>query len=144
MRSMQTKEKFEATYQSQHIADLDRIREVLDGVSKDFYSTLVDTFQSHATKESYKILKAYLKGDYETIRQSAHSIKGAALNIGAARLAWLTLQLETAAKEHDNHLIDKILPHLRHALSEFIQFIKEKLNTDDGNLPDDEDGSVLD
>ena len=60
----------------------------------DDFSTLVETFIKDSANKIEQMLLAVDKQDAELLRQSAHGLKGSALNLSASKLTELCLTLE--------------------------------------------------
>ena len=65
----------------------------------DFIGELVDTFLEDGPKLMGELKAALKKGDAETFRRAAHSLKSNGATFGAGRLAELARELEMIGKE---------------------------------------------
>ena len=82
--------------QDVHI-DQDTLRE-LRGVLGGDFSVLVSTYLDDSGKRLAMLRDALAAADGVALRETAHSLKGSSLNIGATRLAGLCLTVEQAAR----------------------------------------------
>ncbi len=64
------------------------------GGDKKFFKEMLQEFLEYAPKQLEKLAQAIERGDAKVVEREAHSIKGAAGNLGAKVLADLALQLE--------------------------------------------------
>jgi HPt (histidine-containing phosphotransfer) domain-containing protein len=82
------------------ILDMTRILEVF----ADDMTTcreLLELFITDATRQASTVGVSVHAHDYDEVARTAHTLKGAAANVGAMRLAAKARELEVAAKEHD-------------------------------------------
>jgi two-component system sensor histidine kinase/response regulator len=70
--------------------------------------------------------RAIEQGDAETVRAQAHSLKGAAANLGAKPLQRAAAQLETDARESRSDLLSDGLDRVREEFSRFRTFVDAK------------------
>ena len=68
---------------------------------KTLAAEILDGFLSNVPSQVRELRKAVDIGDAQTIRQKAHSLKGASANIGAMALEEIALQVELAGKDND-------------------------------------------
>ena len=68
---------------------------------KTLAAEILDGFLSNVPSQVRELKKAVDIGDAQTIRQKAHSLKGASANIGAMALEEIALQVELAGKDND-------------------------------------------
>lgn len=85
--------------EGQHL-DGDTLRE-LQAVMGDEFALLVSTFATDSAQRVEAVRAAAADGDAEALRRAAHSFKGSAGNMGAARLAELCRVVEEAARDGD-------------------------------------------
>jgi HPt (histidine-containing phosphotransfer) domain-containing protein len=87
---------------------------------------LVSLFIDDSTARLQKLSSACFRQDFTVVRAQAHSLKGSALQMGAARLASLCAALESADKpEPDRYgpmmrAIDDEFVHVRLAMEEYL------------------------
>ncbi|WP_462379117.1 Hpt domain-containing protein [Pseudomonas sp. Marseille-QA0892] len=77
----------------------DDVMATLADVMEDEYPVLLETFLTDSEERIRMLLDA--AGDLEALRRAAHSFKGSSSNMGAALLADLCRQLETASRQGD-------------------------------------------
>ena len=92
---------------SQHLND-ESLGELEQLMGAEF-SLLISTYLRDANASLARLRHAQTQADAETLRRSAHSLKGGALNIGAAGLAELCANLELAASDGHLHCIPALL-----------------------------------
>jgi two-component system, sensor histidine kinase and response regulator len=98
----------------------------LTGGDKDFERELIDLFLKDTSRHLERLGAAINEGDSPNVEAAAHSIKGAAANMGAEKLRKLAHGLEMKGK---NRSIDGILgdfDHLKSAFAEVGQFFEKK------------------
>lgn len=82
---------------TKHI-DMETLGQLKDLMGADF-QLLIDTFISDSQKRIQMIEEAINNSDCESLRTSAHGLKGSALNLSAAILTELCYKLELMGKE---------------------------------------------
>ncbi len=91
------------------IADLEATRELLDG-DEVALQQLIGLFFNDLDRNRKMLEQAHRDGDFETIRNLAHSLKGSAGVFNAAVLVAATQRLESAAKAGDAPTVKRELP----------------------------------
>ncbi len=82
----------------------------------------------HNTPLQLEHLKAAVKvGDYKTLKEIAHALKGACLNIGASHMASICMAIEQAAQSQGLDLVARYLETLNSSFSETVEAIKKHL-----------------
>lgn len=81
--------------------DLPALRELVGG-DDDFMRELIDTFIASGEATLARITQALPAGDLSVLRSAAHSLKGAAANCRAGRLAACAEALEQSAANADH------------------------------------------
>jgi signal transduction histidine kinase/ligand-binding sensor domain-containing protein/HPt (histidine-containing phosphotransfer) domain-containing protein/ActR/RegA family two-component response regulator len=79
-------------------AYLDRLRQLEQATGKAIVGEVVSNFLRDAPQRVATIREALANGDGETLRFTAHSLKGSGAQLGAGRLATLCQELEAQAK----------------------------------------------
>jgi histidine phosphotransfer protein HptB len=82
----------------------------------DFIDELVDTFLEDAPKLVWEMRSALQKGDAESFRRAAHSLKSNSATFGAGRLSGLAKELEMLGKENKLAEAGPLMPPLEDAL----------------------------
>ncbi|WP_158046211.1 ATP-binding protein [Skermanella pratensis] len=91
--------------ESQHDRDLideAQIEEIRAGVGDEMLAELLSAFCDDVGKEFDRVRNASAAEDWAALAVSAHTLKGVASNLGAARIAGLAKSLELAAKDAAN------------------------------------------
>ncbi|MGV3755550.1 MAG: ATP-binding protein [Verrucomicrobiota bacterium] len=78
---------------------LEELRSLKDTDGVDPLNEIIQSFRNHSPRMLLEIQTNTAEGEAEQVRQSAHSLKGCAANLGAEKLARLCADLEKAAKE---------------------------------------------
>jgi HPt (histidine-containing phosphotransfer) domain-containing protein len=90
---------------------LDLMRELGEPGEPDPVAELVEVFEAQTQQLVATLESGRTRGDHDTIRRAAHSLKGSSGNLGAMRLAELSRLLENRATDHSdcNDLVNEIL-----------------------------------
>ncbi len=94
-------------------------RDLIDGTLRQFIDAVAE--------DMAPLLAALSSRDLKTTEGMAHRMKGAALLVGAARLAAASRVIENAAREGDWQTVDRYMPALTAASDEITQAIEEDL-----------------
>lgn len=78
---------------------LDELFEGFDGDIEADCADLLDSFLRRAADEIDRVTAALVVDDAERVRQSAHSLKGMAANVGVTTVAMLAAEVEDAARD---------------------------------------------
>jgi two-component system sensor histidine kinase/response regulator len=101
------------------------------GGDKEFFKEMLEEFFNYAPKQLEKLVEAIETGDAKMVEREAHSIKGAAGNLGAKTFADLALQLEILGRTKDlakaKELIGNLQTELNRVKDYFNQSFKEKI-----------------
>ncbi len=88
---------------------------------------LVDVFMRNTPLQLEHLKAAIKTGDYKTLKEVAHGIKGACMNIGAARMASICIAIEQAAQSQALELVARYLETLNRVYSETTVAMKKHL-----------------
>jgi HPt (histidine-containing phosphotransfer) domain-containing protein len=72
----------------------DSLREFVDGGDPEMVVEVLTLFQDDTTKRLRELNDALAGGDRETVRKQAHTMKGAALQVGALAMSGLCREME--------------------------------------------------
>lgn|GEM_PF-2738687 len=111
----------------QRVEQLFRRGEALDRIDGDveFLCELIEQFQQDSPGLMLQVRDGIRSGDGPTIRQAAHTLKGAVCLLSAPEVEAAALSVELAATTHDDALeshyatLDELLIALNRELSEF-------------------------
>jgi len=92
----------------------------LDG-NEELMPRFLTMFNTSVATRWVELSQATERGDREVIHLQAHSIKGAAANIGAERIVEIAREIEDAAHDGNQDDFAFLLPRLRHELDVFCQ-----------------------
>ncbi|MDR4517310.1 MAG: response regulator [Nitrosomonas sp.] len=81
---------------------------------KYFLKNVLSVFQTSAPRTLSQLNQAVVTRDAETIKQTAHTLKSSAANIGAEQLAYLCQCMETSATEKQLDTAQKLMGTLQH------------------------------
>ncbi len=104
--------------------DLRRLKDFTGG-DKDFEKEIIDLFLKDTLKHLARLEKAINGGNASDVEAAAHSIKGAAANMGAEKFRKLAQDLETKGNACVLRDIGNELDLLKSAFAEIEQFFKE-------------------
>ncbi len=123
------KAKPEEKEQAEEIAnDISKLTEELAKAEKEYDLTpefgkeLLETFLTSSKSSLNNIIAALSTGDFETIRQEAHSIKGSARSLGFEEIGELAKDIEYAARDKDSEF--NYLNHIE-KISEYIKLVEK-------------------
>jgi len=94
---------------------------------KDFFREMLQEFLSYAPKQLEKLAEAIKMGDAKVVETEAHSLKGAAGNLGAKPIADLALRLEFLGRKGDLAVAEEIVCNLRTAFEHLEEYINKSL-----------------
>jgi CheY-like chemotaxis protein/HPt (histidine-containing phosphotransfer) domain-containing protein len=100
--------------------------ESIDG-DEGFARELVDVFIASGDQALAAIAAALGKGDYATVRASAHALKGASTNLRASALSPAAAQLEAAALSGDSAELPGLAEKLRTEFKRTIEYLQSKV-----------------
>jgi two-component system sensor histidine kinase/response regulator len=107
--------------------DLETALPRFDG-DKDFFKEMLGEFLDYESKQLEKLTEAIERGDAKVVEREAHSIKGAAGNLGAEVLAEVALGLEILGRTKDlakaKELLNEFEAELRRLEEYFNQYLK--------------------
>ncbi|MCF8130537.1 MAG: response regulator [Deltaproteobacteria bacterium] len=98
----------------------------LTGGDKDFERELIDLFLKDTSRHLERLGAAINEGDSPNVEAAAHSIKGAAANMGAEKFRKLAHGLEMKGKSRSIGGILEDFDHLKSAFAEVSQFFEKK------------------
>jgi PAS domain S-box-containing protein len=97
-------------------AALDRLRALAEATTPALFARVLDAFRTDATTYLAALRDAAAGHDRGSLRQTAHSLKGASLNVGATTMAELCRRLEIGDEANE---MAQIAPRLLQLASEF-------------------------
>jgi two-component system sensor histidine kinase/response regulator len=104
--------------------DLRRLKD-LSGGDRDFEHEIIDLFLKDTSLHLARLETAIKEEDPPSVEASAHSIKGAAANMGAEKFRKLAHELELKGKAGDLHGAMEDFAHLKSAFEEVERFFAE-------------------
>lgn len=103
--------------------DMDLVTELRD-IMADGFVALVDSFQRDTEQRLADIREACVAGEYERLRQLAHSLKGSSGNLGAREVAAACLAIENALKEGQTAQLGALVDTLVHSSEVALQALR--------------------
>lgn len=88
---------------------LNDLAEVANGTDEGFLVELWNSFSEMLERNLSNLYAAVAQENYDDIKAIAHTLKGSALNIGAARVAYWWRLMEKAAHQRDLQEVRSIL-----------------------------------
>jgi CheY-like chemotaxis protein/HPt (histidine-containing phosphotransfer) domain-containing protein len=104
--------------------DIEKAIEEFEG-DKQFLSEVIEGFTMEVIEQIGTIRKALSRGDAETVRNVAHSIKGGAANITAKALSRVAFELEIKGKIKELNGAGEIVDNLEREFETLRKFIQE-------------------
>jgi len=101
--------------------------EMLKDVMEDEFSGLLQVYIEDSDSRMPLIRSALMGQDSGTLRELAHSFKGASSNIGAMPLAKLCLTLETAAKDNQLEGLDQVVADIEQEYQQVKNFLQSHI-----------------
>lgn len=105
--------------------DSETIVMLKDVMGEDFQE-LIDTFLNDSRMRIPLLHEQLASGDIESLRQTAHSLKGSSGNLGATALSELCFQVEKQAKQQQTEGLNTVLEQIEsefHRVVEALQTI---------------------
>lgn len=115
--------------EKQPLVDMDTINRLkeLSEDTPEFLGELVDIYLEQADTLMAQLREAHDKGDAETYKRTAHTLKGSSLNIGALEFAEICKILEHKSLSEDKEDMSGLLEELEIVYPKTIQALKEFL-----------------
>ncbi|MFP3981156.1 MAG: Hpt domain-containing protein [Desulfobacterales bacterium] len=101
--------------------DINQLARDLD-MDPELYRELLALFIDNSQKELAELREALSRQDFTSASRLAHSVKGAAVNLGLNGIAGQAESIETAAKTRDSIAIDAIARQVLYNVSELARF----------------------
>ncbi len=99
------------------------------GGDKEFLQEMLEEFLSYAPKQLQILDQAVQKNDSQIVERIAHSIKGAASNLGAKRISDLALKLEVTGRKGDLTNAQDVIHNLRTEFKYLEEYVKSLTQT---------------
>ncbi|NOX49178.1 MAG: Hpt domain-containing protein [Gammaproteobacteria bacterium] len=98
--------------------------EELREIMKEGFPSLIEAFLEDSARQHATAHKAWQSKDFDTLRRSAHSLRGSCANVGAEALQRTCADLENCAKDQLTENITELLSTAGDQLSEVSAAIK--------------------
>ena len=92
---------------------------------KEFIQNLFDTFKTNASMHLDSLKLQVRDENYDSLKRSAHQLKGCSANMGAKRLQQLCAKLEGEIKEQETGQIPKTINNIEFAFQSSLLTLKE-------------------
>jgi len=102
--------------------DMDHAREITDG-DMEFLKELIEIFKTDCPEKLAEISMAIKEKNFNTLDETAHSLKGSSGNMGLTHVYELSYKLEKMGKSKNIEGADKTLKELEEELERFNNFI---------------------
>lgn len=99
----------------------------LEEIMEDDFGILLETYIDDADNKLTLLCEALKSGDANSLREVAHSLKGASSNVGAIPLSKLCEDVEHLAKNNQVLEITPLLPGIRDEYQEVKSLLQQKL-----------------
>ncbi|CAM2068356.1 Hpt domain-containing protein [Sulfidibacter corallicola] len=110
------------------LVDLSRIQETSDG-DTEFEQELIEMYLDDAAVHARKIAGSVASSDADSIKATAHTLKGASANIGAQSIQEIAFEIEKAALAHDLTPLPELHRRLEEALAKTDTFFRDYLKS---------------
>ncbi|MCK4224314.1 MAG: response regulator [candidate division Zixibacteria bacterium] len=95
--------------------------------NKDFFKEMLEEFLDYAPKQLHTLDEAINKGETKVVEREAHSLKGAAGNLSAKRIADLALKLELLGRTGDLAGAKEMIGNLKTEFKRLEEYIQRSL-----------------
>ncbi len=102
--------------------DINQLARNLD-MDPEFYRELLALFIDNSQKELADLRESLSRQDFTRASRLAHSLKGAAVNLGLNGIAGQAESIETAAKNRDSITIDAIAGQMSYEVNELARLL---------------------
>jgi two-component system sensor histidine kinase/response regulator len=109
--------------------DLKAALDRFDG-DREFLGSMLQEFLDSASGQLKTLEKAAKRGDAGLIEREAHSIKGAAGNLGAKPIADVSLKLELLGRKGDLSGADEVVTRLRTEFKRLEEYVNQTLQVE--------------
>jgi PAS domain S-box-containing protein len=103
------------------------LRQLSEATESSVLQDLVEIFTRSAPMQLEQLAASVKAGDYKTLKEVAHGLKGACMNIGAARMSSICIAIEQAAQSQALGLVARYLETLNRVYSETVTVMKKHL-----------------
>ncbi len=103
------------------------LRQLSNATESSVLQELVEIFMRNAPVQLEQLAASVKAGDYKTLKEVAHGLKGACMNIGAARMSSICIAIEQAAQSQALGLVARYLETLNRVYSETMTVMKKHL-----------------
>lgn len=108
--------------------DIETYNALKEAMGADFIGELVDTYCSETPQLIHQLQDAFEKGDAETFRRSAHSIKSSSASFGALDFSAQARELEMIGKAGDLSSAGEKVQNLVRTYDQVSQSLQELKN----------------
>jgi PAS domain S-box-containing protein len=110
-----------------NLETISMLRQLSSATESPVLQDLVEIFMRNTPLQLEHLRAAVKAGDYKSLKEVAHGLKGACMNIGAARMASICIAIEQAAQSQALELAARYLETLNRVYSETMTAIKKHL-----------------
>ncbi len=110
-----------------NLETISMLRQLGSATESPVLQELVEIFMRNTPLQLEHLKAAVKAGDYKSLKEVAHGIKGACMNIGAARMASICIAIEQAAHSQALDLVARYLETLNRVYSETTAAMKKHL-----------------
>jgi HPt (histidine-containing phosphotransfer) domain-containing protein len=106
--------------------DIEALAELAE-IMEDEFGTLLETYLQDAESKLSLMSEALKAGDANSLREFAHSFKGASCNVGALALSRLCEDVEQLARKNQISDIPLLMPGIVDEYQEVKQLLRQKI-----------------
>ena len=115
---------------SKIILDLEELLKRIDNdkeLLKKIFHYLIDEFIDEYNNRVTRLKEFARKKDANMVKETAHGIKGSALNLGATSLAKASLQIEAICEDNKFYELDKAIKNIDDEFNALCIYVKEEI-----------------
>ena len=112
------------------IIDLEELLKRIDNdkeLLKKIFHYLIDEFIDEYNNRVTRLKEFAGKKDANMVKETAHGIKGSALNLGATSLAKASLQIEAICEDNKFNELDKAIKNMDDEFNALCIYVKEEI-----------------
>ncbi len=99
------------------------------GGDESFLYELINIYTEDFSEKFHRLQQAVESGDFETIRELGHNLKGSSANLSLIQLQHVSYDMEESGKDRDIERAQKSLLHLDEEFRRLQDYLAQKDNT---------------
>ncbi|MFN3344799.1 MAG: PAS domain S-box protein [Chloroherpetonaceae bacterium] len=110
-----------------NLETIEMLRQLGNATESTMLHELINLFVRNASVQLRQLESAVKTKDYKSLKEVAHGLKGACMNVGAARMSSICIAIEQAAQSQALELVARYLETLKRVYSETMAAMKKHL-----------------